>query len=130
MSFVYYPIKDMKHNGVDVYYRIPINRGIHKATVFDDKYTYYYKSRFSNNMRPIGKFKYYTKRSSVTQWNDVDCEMMIEFTGEYINLDELENIYSEIIPEVRDNMLLLENSFYKGYPVYYEGALPPDPQGR
>ena len=123
MSFVYYPIKDMKHNGCDVYYRMPVNRGIFKATVFDDKYTYYYKSSFSNNMRPIGKFKYYSKRCSVLQWNDSDCDVI--FAGEYINLDELGNIYSEVIPDVRDNMLLLENSFYKGYPVYYEGAEPP-----
>ena len=118
MSFVYYRIKDMKHEGYNIYYKTPVNGGIHKATVFDDKYTYYYKSASSNNMRPLGKFKYYSKRSSMTRWDDYDYEV-IEFTEDYINLDEKNNVYCEVIHESGEHMIHVDSLLYKGYEVYY-----------
>ena len=118
MSFVYYQIKDMKHEGYNIYYKTPVNAGIHKATVFDDKYTYYVRSTLSNNMRPLGKFKYYSKRSSMQRWNDYDYEV-IEFTNDYVDLDERNHVFCEVIPESGEHMIHVESLLYKGYEVYY-----------
>jgi len=123
MAFGFYQIKGMQINGFKMYYKMPIDISIHRATVFDDKHVYYYAKASTlyakaNAYTLLGNFKGYGKRNSLSRAEDDEYEV-IEFTEDYVLLDDKQQIYCTGIPETRPNMIQLDQT-YNDYPVYYE----------
>jgi hypothetical protein len=112
-------INNLKYKGFDLYYRTEINTTAEQATVFNDKYEYFYKSLYSDTVKELGKFKVMSKRSSNFRYNDYDYDVY-EFTNDYISCDEKKNIYCRGIAEKGDNMVQLEDMLYLDlHPIYY-----------
>jgi hypothetical protein len=119
MNYVYMKINNLKYKGFDLYYRTEINTTAEQATVFNDKYEYFYKSLYSDTIKELGKFKVMSKRSSNLRYNDYDYDVY-EFTNDYISCDEKKNIYCRGIAETGDNMVQLEDMLYLDlHPIYY-----------
>lgn len=120
MDYVYTKINHLKYKGFDLYYRSEIDNKAHPATVFNDKYEYFYKSPYNNNeIKALGKFKGMSKRSSNLRYNDYDYDVY-EFTNDFVSCDEKKYIFCTGIPESGENMILLESHKYmEMHPVYY-----------
>ncbi len=120
MNYVYMKIDHIKYKGFDLYYRSEIDNKAHPATVFNDKYNYFYKSPYNNDaVKELGKFKGLSKRSSNFRYNDYDYDVY-EFENDYISCDEKKYIYCTGIPESGENMKKIEGMEYLDlYAVYY-----------
>ena len=123
MSFVYIKIDNIKYNGYNLYYKKPIDETMTLASEFNDKYTYFYNDPNNNNntLKPLGKFKCMSKKSSNSYWDDYDYEVY-EFTEgyKYISISDKDNIYCQGIPENYEHMIEVKEMLYLVYPVYYE----------
>jgi len=107
MNYVYNKIPYLKYKGFDLYYRSEIDNKAHPATVFNDKYEYFYKSPYKDEIKSLGKFKGISKRSSNLRYNDYDYDVY-EFAKEEVSLEESRNIFSRGIGECGENMVRLE----------------------
>ena len=120
MNYVYTKIDHLKYKGFDLYYRSEIDNKAHPATVFNDNYEYFYKSPYKDEIKPLGKFKGHSKRSSNLRYNDYDYNVY-EFVNDYISCDEKKYIFCVCIQESGENMIQLENQKYIDvYEVYYK----------
>lgn len=106
----FYKIDNLLHHGFQTYY-LKIE-DIIKATDFNDKFIYYYKSEQVKEGKLLGRFRGKDKNSSYN----------FEF-GSPIHIDKIQFIYSMILPTILPkengrNLLLVQNFTYLGYPVY------------
>ena len=122
MNYVYNKIDHLKYKGFDLYYRSEIDHKAHPATVFNDKYEYFYKSPYKDEIKPLGKFKGISKRSSNLRYDDYDYDVY-EFAKEEVSLEEKGKIYSRGIGECGENMVRLEGMVYLDMEwVYYRNV--------
>jgi len=122
MNYIYTKIPHLKYKGFDLYYRSEIDNKAHQATVFNDKYEYFYKSPYKDEIKPLGKFKGLSKRSSNLRYNDYDYEVYI-FEKEEVSLEDKINIFSRGIVECGENMVRLEGMVYLDMDgVYYRNV--------
>lgn len=119
MSFAYYKINNITQNGLELYYKKPIDIAIHKAIVMDSKHFYYFKSQYVTEYRALGQFNGLSKRSSNCRYNDYDYDVY-EFTDDYISCSEKDNIYCIGIPESGEKMVKINGMLYQEYQVYYQ----------
>ena len=123
MNYVYTKIPHIKHKGFDLYYRSEIDNKAHPATIFNDKYEYFYKSLYNDVIKPLGKFIRISKRFSNLRYNDYDYDVY-EFTNDYISCDEKKNIFCTGIPETGENMVKLDHMLYLDmHGVYYNDVI-------
>ena len=127
LNFVFVKIDNITHNNCKVYYKKPINTNFHKATVFNDNYNYYY---YYNNIslsededdldlcRPIGKFQRMSKVNLGFPNRDIDYDVYV-FEKDKIISNKKNLIYCCGIPDSDENMVLIEDTFYQDYPMYY-----------
>ena len=121
-QYVYYKTK-FQYKGFDVYHREIIDTIMHEATIFNDKYIYYYKSDFTEKPKLLGKYKGKSIRSSNMRWDDYDYNVY-EFINNINNTNEIEDvictaynyIYAVGIPESAENLNLniIDEMFYEG----------------
>lgn len=112
-------IDNIKYKGYNLYYKKPIDVSIHTATEFNDKYIYIYKDPYTKiTPKTLGKFIRMSKRSSNCYWDDHDYEVY-EFTNGYIPVSDKDNICCHGVSESDENMTLVEDMDYLGFPVYY-----------
>ena len=122
MNYVYTKIPHLKYKGFDLYYRSEIDNKAHPATVFNDKYEYFYKSPYNSEIKQLGKFKGISKRSSNLRYNDYDYDVY-EFTNDEIPISEEKNIYSRGIVECGEYMVKIEGMVYIDMDgVYYRNV--------
>ena len=121
MSYHFLKINNLKHKGFDVYRKIPVVMEIQKATIFNDKYTYYYKTEGSDSMQILGNYKYMGKVSCNSYNHDYDYDAYF-FDTTHILTNKKSCIYCCVIPDSEENMLPIENTTYEGYSVYYKNA--------
>jgi hypothetical protein len=120
----FYRIDNLLHHGFPVYYLITEDTKIKKATEFNDKYIYYYKSPNQNEeYKLLGKFLGKGKLNTHTPYNDYDYEVYNFENEPYIYCDKSEFIYCMLIPQTPPkengrNLLLIQNFTYNDYPVY------------
>ena len=121
IAYVYHQIANITYNGYDLYYKEPIDISMHKATVMNAKYNYFYKSPYNEEVRSLGTFKGLSKRSSNCRYDDYDYDVFEFSECDYITCSEKEkeNLYCMGIPETGKNMVLLDGMLSQGYPVYY-----------
>jgi hypothetical protein len=117
MSFCYYKIDNITKNGNELYYKKPIILDMHKATIFNDKYIYYYKYPISLEINTLGTFKRISKCNSGCRYNDYDYDIY-EFSDAYISCDDKINIYCSGKSDSDENMVRIEDMFYEEYPIY------------
>lgn len=107
----FYKIDNLLHHGFPVYYLVTEDTKIRKATVFNDKYIYYYKnSNVIDEYKLLGKF--------IGKGNNE----VYNFENE-ASIYKSELIYCMLIPlrlpkENGRNLLLIQNFTYENYPVY------------
>jgi hypothetical protein len=111
---------NIKYKGYSLYYKKPIDESIYKASEFNGKYKYFYKdlNNKTTTLKPLGKFKIMSKRSSNCRWNDYDYDVY-EFTNDYIDVSDKDNIYCQGISESEENMTLVKDMDYLGFPIYH-----------
>ena len=116
--YTFIKINDMKHNGNELFYMKPINVTLQPATEFNACYNYFYKSPHSTEIKPLGTFLQYSKRSSMRREDDYDYDVF-EFTNDYVSCSEKAHLYCIGIPVSMENMMPLANMVYNDYPIYY-----------
>jgi|LauGreSBDMM110SN_4_FD.fasta_scaffold16385_2 hypothetical protein len=121
MSFTYITVDNITYKGYPLYYKSPIDITIHKASIFNDKYIYYYKLPNSQDMKLIGRFKSIERRSCPLLYYDCDYTVHI-FEEEIIDSSKIESIYCRGIAETSENMILLDDTFYQNFPLYYKAT--------
>lgn len=119
MSYHFLKINKMKHKGFDVYYKMPVNLEIQQATIFNDKYTYYYKTEGSDSMYVLGQFKTMGKVHCNSYHHDYDYDAYFFDTREIVT-SKKSCIYCCVIPDSEENMIPIEDTTYDNYPVYYK----------
>jgi hypothetical protein len=121
ITYVYHQISNITNNGCKIYYKEPIDIRMHKATVMNAKYNYFYKSPDNEEVRGLGTFKGLSKRGSNCRYDDYDYEVFEFSEYDYITCSEKEkeNLYCTGIPETGENMVLIDGILSQGYPVYY-----------
>jgi hypothetical protein len=118
--YVYYKIANITNNGYELYYKEPIDINMHKATVMNAKYNYFYKSPYYDTTRNLGTFKCVSKRSSNCRYDDYDYDVFEFSEYDHLACSEKENLYCMGIPETGKNMILIDGLLSQGYPVYYQ----------
>ena len=123
MNYVYTKISHLKYKGFDLFYKSEIDTKAQAATIFNDKYEYFYKSPYNADpIKELGKFQRLSKRSSNLRYNDYDYAVY-EFTNDYISCDEKKNLYCTGIPESGENMIKVDQMLYLDlHPVYYNAV--------
>jgi hypothetical protein len=118
-SYHFIKIDYMEHTGFEMYYKKPVNRGIDKTNIFNDKYIYYLKIADSEEFKLIGKFIGLGKISSCSPYHDYDYDVY-NFDMEQILCSKKHLIYCSGIPDSEENMVIIQNITYQGYEVYYK----------
>jgi hypothetical protein len=129
LNFIFVKVDNITHNNCEVYYKKPINTNFHKATVFNDNYYYYYNY---NNIslgeddldlcRPIGKFQCMSKVNIGCPYGDIDYDVYV-FEKDKIFCDKEKLIYCRGIPDSDENMVLIKDTLYHDYPMYYKHGI-------
>lgn len=120
----FYRIDNLLHHGFPVYYLITEDTKIKKATEFNDKYIYYYKSPNQNeDYKLLGKFIGKGKINTQIPNNDIDYDVYNFDDGTHIYIDKKEFIYCMLLPQTvpkenGKNLLLIQNFTYNDCPVY------------
>ena len=117
MEITYIKIDNIIYKEFELFYKKEINNIMTKATIFNDNYKYFYK--VSDLVKPLGKFKNMSKKSSESRYYDFDIDIY-QFENDYVYFNNKDNIYSIEIPIYYENMVLIEDMFYLEYPVYYK----------
>ena len=117
MEFVYIPIYNLRHNGKLLYYQYPVDTTIHPATVFSDRYEYFYKAIDDENMKPLGSFRGFGKQSSGQPYYDVEYDVYV-FDEDFVYSSHIQQLYCRGIPESPVGLELVDTITYLEYPVY------------
>jgi len=119
-AFIYLKTDTIRYQGKEVYYRKPINTELHQATEYNDHYVYYYKQTVNNGpLVFLGKFVELRKYRSDSYFDDHDYPIIV-FEKDFVYETKKENIYCKGIPDSDENMILIDNMNYEGFPVYYQ----------
>ena len=118
-SFHFIQLDFMEHNGFEMYYKKPINKTLHSANIFNDKYIYYLKYANSEEFKLLGKFIGLGKINSSSPYHAYDYDVY-NFDNEQILCSKKQLIYCSGIPDSEENMVFIQNITYKGYEVYYK----------
>jgi hypothetical protein len=126
INFIFVKLDNITHNGFEVYYKKPINTNFHKATVFNDNYNYYYKSSEEEQddlqlYRPLGKFDGMSKVNLGCPYSDIDYDVY-GFEKDKIFCNKKDLIYCCGLPDSDENMILIEDTLYQDYPLYYKNV--------
>lgn len=134
INFIFVKIENITHNGCEVFYKKPINTNFHKATDFNDNYDYYYNYRsfdedeaeredYTALYRPLGKFECMSKVNLGCPYSDIDYDVYV-FEKDKIFCNKKDLIYCRGIPVSDENMILIEDTLYQDYPMYYKKFTP------
>lgn len=115
---IYVKIDKILYKGKEVFYKKPINTELHIATEFSKNYEYYYKEN-EEEPRYIGKFIEFGMYGGNPYWDNYDYPI-IKFKKENIFENKKEKIYCKGIPDSDENMYIIEDMEYEGFPVYYQ----------
>ena len=121
---IFIKVETLRYKGNVVYYRKPILVHMHKATEFNDKYHYYYREKNGENEvfpthESIGKFVEFSKHWSGNPFDDRDYPVLV-FENKTLFDNKINHIYCMGIPDSDENMILVEDMMYEGFPVYYK----------
>ena len=116
---IFIKVETLRYKGNAVYYKKPILVHMHKATEFNDKYQYYYKEKNGEDEEfptheSIGKFVEFGN-----PYDDRDYNVLI-FEKKKLFNNKINHIYCMGIPDTDENMILVEDMMYEGFPVYYK----------
>jgi hypothetical protein len=117
MSYHYNKLEGMKNNGNEVYYKTPINVNIHKSTIFNDKYIYYFETGIEYKL--LGKYLGKGKINMGNYCNDIDYEAYI-FENEKILCHYDKSIHCCGVPDTDENMTLIKDITYNDCELYYK----------
>lgn len=127
MSFAYYLIDNMTHNGCKIYYKKPIDTTMQPAKELNEKYIYYYKSLYNKEgeaMQLLGKFNGTRNCNSGLRYHDYDYIVMVFVDAENkereISMSDKNNVFCQGIAEINHQMIKIVNMEYNDYPIYYE----------
>jgi len=119
-DYTYAIVPNLKYGGKIVYYRKPYEGIITAATIFNDKYTYFYKDPKSSVLKPLGKFQKHGMRSTGNYSYDYDYPVYEFENNDYYQCENQKYIYCIELQNTRENMVLIEDLLYEDYPIYYE----------
>ena len=117
-AFIYLKVNNFSYKGKEVYYRKPINTELHKATEYNEYNQYYYKTSETNKIVLLGNFIEIRKHSSNCYFDDCDYPIIV-FEKDFVYETKKENIYCKGIPDSDENVVLINDMNYEGFPVYY-----------
>ena len=115
---IYVKIETMSYKRKEVFYRKPINTELHIATEFSKNYEYYYKEETDVEPKYLGKFEGNRMYRGSFHFDDYDYPVLI-FEKENIFDNKTKFIYCKGITDTDENMVLIEDMEYDGFPVYY-----------
>ena len=128
MQFHYTKIENLSFNDSPLYFRTPLTKEFTRATIFSDKYVYFHTpTTVDNDMKDIKCLGNFIKMNKLTNEDDFINKNRLPFYYEF----QLGNVYcnkngkteGELyligIPDSDENMIQLENIFYKDWPVFY-----------
>ena len=119
-AFIYLKTDTIRYQGKVVYYRKPINTELHQATEYNDHYVYYYKQTVDNGQLVfLGNFVELRKYRSDSYFDDRDYPIIV-FDKDFVYETKKDNIYCKGIPDSDENMILIDNMDFEGFPVYYQ----------
>jgi hypothetical protein len=120
-SAIYVKIDKIIYKGKEVFYRKPINIEMHLATEFSKNYEYFYKEKEDEDekIKYLGKFIEFGMYGGNPYWDNYDYPI-IKFEKDNVFENKKQYIYSRGIPDSADNMVIMEDIEYEGFPVYYE----------
>ena len=114
---IYVKIEKMIYKEKEVFYRKSINTEIHLATEFSKNYEYFYKE--NEEPKYLGKFIEFGMYGGNPYWDNYDYPI-IKFEKDNVFENKKKYIYCRGIPDTNDNMYIIEDMEYEGFPVYYE----------
>ena len=120
-DFMYINIDNIEYKGYKTFYKLPIDTITkQKITIFNDKYIYYLKTESSNEeYKLLGKFECISKINLGCPYNDYDYDVYV-FENDKVLCTQKECIYSVGIPDSNENMFLIEDMKFNGFPIYYK----------
>lgn len=130
MPFHYTKIDDLSFNDIPLYFRTPINNTMTRATTFSEKYIYFHTQSIINNdvsnIKCLGNFIKMNKFRNEDETTDENKDRLpfyyeFQLGNVYCNKNGRTEgeIYLIGIPDSDENMIQLENMFYKECPVFY-----------
>ena len=132
MDFVYIKLEHICFFGKSVYYQLPIETQLHRATVFSEHYEYFYDDNVpyskdsddsvlpisTSGMRSLGSFRGMGVHSSGYPYYTVDSDIFL-FDNDRIHQDNRYQLYCRGIPESPENLEPTDAITYLGYPVFF-----------
>jgi hypothetical protein len=128
MQFHYTKIENLSFNDSPLYFRTPLTKEFIRATIFSEKYVYFHTtSLLDNDMTDTKCLGNFIKMNKLKNEDEIINKDRLPFYYEF----QLGNVYcnkngkteGEIyligIPDSNENMIQLENIFYKDWPVFY-----------
>ena len=115
---IYVKIETMSYQGKEVFYKKPINTELHAATEFSNNYEYYYKEN-EEEPKYLGKFEGNGMYGGNPYWDDYDYPI-IKFENKNVFENKKIYIYCKGIPDSDENMVIMVDIEYDGFPVYYQ----------
>jgi hypothetical protein len=128
MQFHYTKIENLSFNDSPLYFRTPLTKEFIRATIFSEKYVYFHTtSLLDNDMTDTKCLGNFIKMNKLKNEDEIINKDRLPFYYEF----QLGNVYcnkngkteGEIyligIPDSDENMIQLENIFYKDWPVFY-----------
>ena len=120
MNFTFVKINELKHKGLNTYYKKPFEGLMQPAEEFNDKYRYFYNDEQLNGVKPLGKFVGMSKRSSGSYSYDCDFDVFEFENNEIVFCNKKQYIFCVENQYYNENMTLIEDTLYNNYPVYYQ----------
>ena len=121
-SAIYLKIDNIIYKEKEVFYRKPINIEMHLATEFSKNFEYFYKEKEEDDdekIKNLGKFIEFGMYGGNPYWDNYDYPI-IKFEKDNIFENKKKYIYCRGIPDINDNMYIIEDMEYEGFPVYYK----------
>ena len=128
MQFHYTKIENLSFNDSPLYFRKPLTKEFIRATIFSEKYVYFHTTSLleneSTDTKCLGNF---IKMNKLKNEDEIINKDRLPFYYEF----QLGNVYCNkngktegdiyliCIPDSNENMIQLENVFYKDWPVFY-----------
>jgi hypothetical protein len=124
MNFQFTKINSLTYKGFELYYKKNIDTTIRNATVFNDKYIYYYCYPDEENKKLLGKYVGTGKINFGYRCNDVDYEIL-RFENDYVLRSKSAYIFCYMVSDSDSDsdsdMILIDNDFtFEGFPVFYK----------
>jgi hypothetical protein len=116
---IYVKIENISYKGKEVFYRKPINIEMHLVTEISKNYEYYYIEYTTKEPKYLGKFIEFGMYGGNPYWDNYDYPI-IKFEKDNIFENKKQYIYGRGIPDVDENMFIIEDMVHQGFPVYYE----------